>query len=243
MSGKVHGVKMGRLASSGKEAVMRRSYYPLLAIILLSLLLIPAPASAVESWYGTVSGGKAWFESDNFIGGTSGPITQEFGHEYGISGAIGYAFQGFPLRLEGEFTYFRGDVDALRGTLTTFNGGSDQHYVGMANLYYDFALSGMLERFKPYVGLGVGFDVERWGQSLVDLNSVSTAGRYDTKVFFAYQLKGGLSYALTDRLDALLGYRYFRTAERTLDSPTKQIPLPHDAQAIHFLEFGLRYDF
>lgn len=225
---------------------MHRRFFPLLAMILLSCSSMPGPAWAIESWYGTVTAGKAWFESDNFIGGTSGAITQEFDHEYGVGAAIGYAFQGLPLRLEGEFTYFRADVDALLGTITTFNGGSDQHFVGMANLYYDFALSGNLERFKPYVGVGLGFDVERWGQSLSqssDYSGPNTAGRYDTKVFFAYQVKGGLAYALTDWLDALVGYRYFRTEDRTLASPTKQVPFPHDAQAIHFLEFGLLWDF
>lgn len=222
---------------------MRRSVYPLVTVVLLSWFLMPAPTWAVEAWYGTVSGGKAWFESDDFIGGTSGPLTQKFGGAYGLSAAVGYAFQGVPLRLEGEFTYFRADVTALPGTLTTFNGGSDRHYVGMANLYYDVALSGMLQRLKPYVGLGVGFDVEKWGQSLVAPSGVNTAGRFDTQVFFAYQVKAGLAYALTDRLDALVGYRYFRTAERSLDSPTVQVPFPHDAQAIHFLEFGLRWDY
>jgi opacity protein-like surface antigen len=226
-----------------REAVMQRSVYPLVTVVLLSWFLMPAPTWAVEAWYGTVSGGKAWFESDDFIGGTSGPITQKFGHEYGLSAAIGYAFQRFPLRLEGEFTYFRADVDALPGTLTTFNGGSDKHYVGMANLYYDVALSGMLQRLKPYVGLGLGFDVEKWGLSLVAPSGVNTAGRFDTEVFFAYQVKAGLAYALTDRVDALVGYRYFRTAERSLASPTVQASFDHDAQAIHFLEFGLRWDY
>jgi OOP family OmpA-OmpF porin len=225
------------------EAVMRRNVYPLVTVVLLSWFLMPAPAWAVEAWYGTVSGGKAWFESDDFVGGTSGPLTQKFGHEYGVSAAIGYAFKHVPLRFEGEFTYFRADVDALPGTLTTFQGGSDKHYVGMANLYYDVALSGMLQRLKPYVGLGLGFDVEKWGQSLVAPSGVNTAGRFDTEVFFAYQVKAGLAYALSDRLDALVGYRYFRTAERSLDSPTVQVPFPHDAQAIHFLEFGLRLDY
>jgi OOP family OmpA-OmpF porin len=225
------------------EAVMRRNVYPLVTVVLLSWFLMPAPAWAVEAWYGTVSGGKAWFESDDFVGGTSGPLTQKFGHEYGVSAAIGYAFKRVPLRFEGEFTYFRADVDALPGTLTTFQGGSDKHYVGMANLYYDVALSGMLQRLKPYVGLGLGFDVEKWGQSLVAPSGVNTAGRFDTEVFFAYQVKAGLAYALSDRLDALVGYRYFRTAERSLDSPTVQVPFPHDAQAIHFLEFGLRLDY
>lgn len=222
---------------------MRRSVYSLITVVLLSWFLVPAPTWAIDGWYGTASGGKAWFQSDDFVGGTSGPITQKFGNAYGLSAAIGYAFQGTPLRLEGEFTYFRADVVALPGTLTTFNGGSDQHYVGMVNLYYDVSLSGMLQRLKPYVGLGLGFDVERWGLSLVAPSGVNTAGRYDTEAFFAYQVKAGLAYALTDRLEALVGYRYFRTSDRSLDSPTTQVPLSHDAQAINFLEFGLRWDY
>ena len=222
---------------------MQRTLSPLVTAVLLLWFLLTSPAWALEAWYGTVSGGKAWFQSDDFIGGTSGPITQQFGNAYGLSAAVGYAFQRFPLRLEGEFTYFRADVVSLPGTLTTFQGGSDRHYVGMANLYYDVALSGMLQRLKPYVGVGVGFDVEKWGLSLVAPSGANTAGRYDTEVFFAYQVKAGLAYALTDRLDALVGYRYFRTAERTLDSPTTQTPLSHDAQVINFLEFGLRWDF
>ena len=222
---------------------MRRSVKPLIIVVLLSWFFFPAQTWALEAWYGTVSGGMAWFKSDEFVGGTSGPITEEFGNAYGISAAVGYAFQRVPLRLEGEFTYFRADVTALPGTLTTFKGGSDNHYVGMANLYYDVALSGMLQRFKPYVGVGVGFDEEKWGLALVSPSGVNTAGRSDSKMFFAYQVKAGLAYALTDRLDAVVGYRYFSTAERSLNSPTAQVPLPHDAQVIQFLEFGLRWDF
>ena len=89
------------------------------------------------------------------------------------------------------FKWHYADVDALPGTLTTFNGGSDKHYVGMANLYYDVALSGMLQRLKPYVGLGLGFDVEKWGQSLVAPSGVNTAGRFDTEVFLRIRSRPG----------------------------------------------------
>lgn len=222
---------------------MPRTGYLLIIVVLCAWVFMPAAAWALEGWYGTVSGGPAWFESDEFVGGVSGPITQEFDNAYGVSTAVGYGFQRFPIRLEGEFTYFRADVVALPGTLTAFQGGDDRHYIGMANVYYDLALGGMFQRLKPYVGLGVGFDVETWGLSLVTPSGVNTAGRYDTEAFFAYQIKAGLAYALTDRLDVLVGYRYFRTQDRSLDSPSQQVPFPHDAQAVNFLEFGLRWDF
>jgi opacity protein-like surface antigen len=208
-------------------------------IMLFMLLSSVPPALTLDGWYGAAGGGKAWFADDAFQGAISGPVTQSFAGEFGISGAIGYVFPRNPLRLEGEFCAFRANVDELRNTLTTFKGGSDRHLTGMLNLYYERAPRG---RTKPYVGAGIGLDVEKWGLYLITPSGVSTAGRYDTEPFFAYQVKAGVAHALTKRLDFVAGYRYFRTQKRELDSPSAQVSYQHSAQAIHLLEFGLRWD-
>lgn len=213
-----------------------------LLIIWFMLFSSIPPALALDGWYVAAGGGKAWFADDDFQGAISGDITQSFAGEFGISGTTGYAFPRNPLRLEGEVCVFRADVDELRNTLTTFKGGSDRHIAGMLNLYYERALRGRLERTKPYAGAGIGFAVEKWGLDLITPSGVSTAGRYDTQAFFAYQIKAGVAHALTNRLDFVAGYRYFRTQKRELDSPSAQVKYPHSAQAIHLLEFGLRWD-
>jgi opacity protein-like surface antigen len=211
-------------------------------ILFLFFSSVPCALAGDDGWYIAAGGGKAWFANDRFLGAISGDITQTFGGEFGINGAVGYAFRGNPLRLEGEVYVFRGDVTELRNTLTTFMGGSDRHVAGMANLYYQHALRGPAGRTKPYVGAGIGVDVEKWGLDLITASGVRTGGRFDTRTFFAYQIKAGVAQAVTSRLDVVAGYRYFRTQKRELNSPSAQIAYPHSAQAIHLLEFGLRWN-
>ena len=207
-------------------------------MIVFMLFSFVAPASAGDGWYVAAGIGKAWLADDSFKGAVSGDITQSFGGEFGVHGTAGHAFAGIPLRLEGELLVLRADVVDLRNTLTTFKGGSDRHVAGMANVYYAPALRG---RTKAYVAAGIGLDVEKWGLHLITPAGVSTAGRYDTRAFFAYQLKVGVSHPLTNRLELVAGYRFFGTQKRDLDSPSAQTSYPHSAQLVHCLESGVRW--
>jgi opacity protein-like surface antigen len=171
-------------------------------------------------------------------GGPQRPIIETYSNGYGVSGALGYASRlGF--RPEVEFTYYRADISGLRQAVSSFQGGSDRHY--MANLLYDIPLPGTFSRWKPYVGAGVGATSERWELNVTTPDGVNTAST--TERSFAYQATAGLAYRVTDALDLLVGYRYVRTEERALTSPTTGQPFPHDAAVIHFLEVGLRYHF
>ena len=210
-----------------------------LLVVLAILLFAVSSAQAQDGWYGTATGAKAWFADDAFEGAISGDITQSFSGEFGIGVAVGYVFSRRPLRVEGEFWALFADVDELRNTLTTFKGGSDRHLASMVNLCYEAQTGG---RIRPYVGAGIGVDVEKWGLHLITPTGGSTEGRYDTRPFFAYQFKAGLTHALGRRVDLLAGYRYFRTQKRELDSPSSQTPHPHDAQAIHLIEVGVRWN-
>lgn len=87
----------------------------------------------------------------------------------------------------------------------------------------------------------LGLDVERWGLHLLTPAGVSTAGRYDTRSFFAYQFKTGEERVVATHLGVAVGYRYFRTQTRELDSPSSRTPYAHSAQGIHLLEVGLRW--
>jgi OOP family OmpA-OmpF porin len=211
-------------------------------IIVFMLFFFVPPALAAQGWYVAAGAGKAWLADDTFRGAISGDITQSFGGEFGIHGTTGYAFARAPLRLEGELCVFRANVEELRNTLTTFKGGSDRHIAAMANLYFERALGGRAGRTKAYAGAGIGLDVEKWGLHLITPSGESTAGRYDTRAFFAYQLKVGVAYALTNRLDFVAGYRFFSTQKRELDSPSAQVGYPHSAQLIHTLESGVRWN-
>jgi opacity protein-like surface antigen len=209
-------------------------------LLCLAMLLCGfAPAAwAQGGFYLAATGGKAFFADDPFTGAISGDITQSFSGEFAVGGAVGYAFSGKPLQLEVEFSAFFADVDDLRNTQSTFVGGSDRHLASMVNFCYRGRVGG---RTRPYLGVGLGLDVEKWGLQLITPAGVSTAGRYDTRSFFAYQFKAGVERAVATHLGVAGGYRYFRTQTRELDSPSSQTPYPHSAQGIHLLEVGLRW--
>ena len=215
----------------------KRAAHCTLFMVALMLFSCVAPASAGDGWYVGAGIGKAWLADDPFKGAVSGDVTQVFKNAFGGHVVAGHAFAGSPLRLEAEFFDVRADVADLRNTLTTFKGGSDRHQAVMANVYVEPVLRG---RMMAYLAAGIGVDIEKWGLHLVTPAGVSTAGRFDTRSFFAYQLKAGLAQQLTNRVELIAGYRFFGTQKRTLNSPSAETGYPHSAQLVHCLETGVR---
>jgi len=206
-------------------------------LALAALLVVPTPSSA-QYWYVAISGGKA-FEEDMTLGTPTGTATTVFDSEYALSAAVGYEF-AFPLRVEAEFVYVNSDVRDSSFRLgggpvidAGFDDGTDQHFAWMVNAYYDVRLG---ERWKPYVGGGIGVAHDKLERVFADgtgaIRAVSRSG-----TFFAYQLKAGIAFAVAANVDATLGYRYLRTEDRDFDGRGA------DNAAIHAVEVGLRLRF
>ncbi|MEM0986862.1 MAG: outer membrane beta-barrel protein [Pseudomonadota bacterium] len=185
----------------------------------------------------------------------------EFDSGLALSGEAGLRFEnGF--RAAVEVTYSEADVDTHEGV--TLGGGNIDGVdaaalagapdpldvtVGalvadgqgdisstsiFANAYYDFGLGGP---FRPFVGAGIGL-------SDVDVEySPSGVGIIDGgDTVFAYQLKAGASYALTEQLEAYGEYAY-RAADE-IDVSNDLFPGRLDIESeVNVFSVGLRYTF
>lgn len=172
---------------------------------------------------------------------------------YGFGGGIGYRWKDF--RFDAEAHYFRNEFNDLfffiPGTTTVAPGQPEQSpnaFVNgraiMFNAYYDIPI-GNLPRFRPYVGAGIGF----YNASINDLSPPGFGGfiaNGDSPARFAYQLRVGFSYAITNQLDFFTGYRYFKgeTFKYTIEnSGTPPLVLQPNGLKSNSWEIGLRYVF
>ncbi|MCL2161918.1 MAG: outer membrane beta-barrel protein [Betaproteobacteria bacterium] len=129
--------------------------------------------------------------------------------------AVGYDFKhmGVPVRAELEYAAF-GDAK-VKGKKRFKEWGVDvtgSATIGIQTLfvngYFDFHNS---SAFTPYVGLGLGqsfIDMKAKGQA--DLGGYSLSGNWGRKstTDFAWNLSGGVSYAITKQIGLDLGYRF-----------------------------------
>ena len=85
----------------------------------------------------------------------------------------------------------------------------------LVNGYYDFDTGGP---YKPFVSAGLGyakFDINDFNFVGSGLPSVN-----DDDTVFAYQLGGGVGYALNERVSIDIKYRYFGTTDPEFDTTT-----------------------
>lgn len=170
----------------------------------------------------------------------------DFSSGFSASAAVGYRFAN-NLRLEGEFTYFNNSIEfASAQTPMTPVSGAAQGNVGlysfMANAYYDIPTN---SRFRPYVGVGLGFYISRINEltatffPFVPLNPVNQT----SETSFAFQFKAGVSYEISPKSEAFLGYRYFYGDVLKFNDPGNLERFSPNGARIHAAEIGLRYFF
>ncbi len=158
--------------------------------------------------------------------------SREFDSGAAFTGAIGYGIENF--RFEGEIGYQKNDFDEqeARGVSRDLSGDLTALSF-LVNAYYDFPTS---SNFTPFITVGLGL-------AQVDVNDLSFPGSRqasfdDDDTVFAGQVGAGVSYAVNEKFDIDLKYRYFMTedlefsAGNTLDGP-----------ASHNLYLGMRYTF
>jgi outer membrane protein OmpA-like peptidoglycan-associated protein len=169
-----------------------------------------ASAASADGWYFSAGTGVNYVPdlkaTDNKAGANPTKMKTDIGMV--IDGAIGYGFDGLPIRVEGEFGWRDNSADTVSTpALGSHPGTGDfQPLSFMANVYYDFHTG---SAFTPYVGAGVG---------AVDLsvNSLSESGRTlidNSATGLGYQGIVGASYKVNDALSLRADYRYLATTE------------------------------
>ncbi len=172
--------------------------------------------------------GANWANDSDVSGAASGEI--DFDLESVGAVAVGYGF-GNGLRLEGELSHRRSDVDELSGVGLV---GQANVTGFMANLLYDINVS---PKFVPYVGLGVG-------AAIVEFDEVSPIGGSsvaDEDTVFAWQAIAGVAIPIRDQLDLTFDYRYFDVPD--VDLQTAAGGSIDTEYTSHSAMIGLRYRF
>lgn len=222
----------------------------LITPVAVTLMFAAAPATAQQ-----IETPEPPAESRTYVAGSIGYVFPEsfesnVGVEaetkdgYAITGAIGRSFGAF--RGEIEASYRTADVGEARGFGLTVPGSGDVSALSaMANVYLDPALE--FGPLQPYFGGGVG--ISRFEANNVAAVSVPGVGPVSglgpingSKTGFAYQLMGGIGFALSDRTTLTAGYRYFATPNvETTVAPIGDVRI--DGLGLHTVEVGLRFGF
>lgn len=192
-----------------------------------------------QGWYIGLEGGANWVDDNNgFVGFSSfaptTPDTFQFDTGWTVLATVGYAFDNnWSIELEGGYRHNDIDRFSTIGGYTTVSGDLGQISI-MANVLYDVPLTERLD-----LTLGVGAGAVR-----SELDAPIPGAGDDDDWSFAYQGVAGLSYAVTDRLDLTLTYRYLHVNE-----PTFAVPhvghvdtFAFDDIENHTVSVGLRYD-
>ncbi len=190
-----------------------------------------AGPSRLRGWYIDVALGFAAVAdadvSDSWLG-TNGTLTADFG--YGIGLAVGHEW-GNSLRADVEVVYRTSDLDkittggfGLAGSSTLT--GSVSSLGVLVNGYYDFDLDWPVD---PYVGAGLGF-------ARVEVDSATLPKSAGADTVLAYQLATGFKYPVGERAALRFGYKFFATADPTIDDTESEY-------MTHNIEFGLVFDF
>jgi len=186
-----------------------------------------ANAAHFKGWYVGLEGGANWIDDADataaFSTGegtttTAGSISFDTG--WAAIATVGYSY-GEHWRAEIEGGYRSNDITSGAGSDVT-------EWSLMVNALYDFHLSPTLDLT---LGAGAGYD---W--ATLDLGGVVD----DTDGNFAYQGIAGLSYAMTDRMDLTLTYRYLNVQGPAFDL----VGLKFDVDDVtkHSVTVGLRFD-
>lgn len=182
----------------------------------------------------------ATFVPDRDVDGAvdGGDLDLESGFTAG--GALGMRLSPF-LRLEGALGYRRSEVDTFEidGPFLTDVQGRVGVFSALVNGYLDLPIPNA--PVTPFIGAGLGFAV-------VDVDVFDRfdgVNIEDSSAQFAWNLTGGLAWALTQNLDVVTRYRYFATEDGS-NNASGSATLPGAADfdfESHEAVLGLRFNF
>jgi outer membrane protein OmpA-like peptidoglycan-associated protein/opacity protein-like surface antigen len=167
----------------------------------------PAEAQQLRGTYAAIEAGASWivdderFFQDSIF--TTGAYTYDeyrgdFDRGWALFGSIGYAFEN-RIRVELELGYRDNEFEQLYDSSSSpiDSGGGLSEFSIMANLLYDIPLG---KRWSVSLGGGVGMDRANLKVDTLDFD--------DSDWRFAYQGIAGLNYAIGERTQLFLNYRF-----------------------------------
>lgn len=157
---------------------------------------------------------------------------------FGVSGAAGYRFDD--ARVELEVAYTSNDVEGV-----TVNNlaevpldGDIESFQFMVNGYYDIPTK---SRFSPYIGGGVGIATLTANDVEANIPGIGALALDDTGASFAFQVKAGVGYEITEQATAFLGYRLHGLPGQSFEALGADFDA--DTLFVHSLQLGARYEF
>lgn len=208
----------------------------LAALALAIALILPGTAQAYpkQGWYIGLGGGVSFQQdTDLTLGGIRNRM--EFDPGFALSGSMGYGFES-QLRPEMEVSYRHNTVDKISGTSAGLGTGYFDSVGMLANLLYDFDLRSGL---TPYIGAGFGGALVQPHRAGRIVGGATLDGQ---ELEFAYQGIAGVSFEISERLDATADYRYFASLDPEYET-TNKVKVTDGSYASHNFLVGLRYIF
>ena len=187
---------------------------------------------AQEGFYVAIRGGvgKAGDTTTRTTAGATVNLDSEDQHF--VAGAFGKDLHSAPLRIEGEFAYFKRDFNVTNNTAVR---GETTALAALFNAYY---LPVRERRVTPYIGGGLGIaDVRDKPGFGVSTTLVPDSG----DAVFAYQFKAGLEFTLQKHIAVGAGYRFFGAAERNVRALGQTFSV--ESEKINLVEFAVRFNF
>lgn len=233
----------------------------LIAAAASALMAVPSLASAQdEGWYLRGNAGYGIHNDSDIQGDLTGAVESEGNATWSVG--AGYAF-GNNWRLELDHAALFTDMGSLTSTDGTF--AKLRTNATMLNAIYDFP---GFDRWKPYVGAGLGYvqgdasvaqDDFLRGATFTrsQCNTVRTAGEpntcsvTDTGSSLGWQLMTGLGYDISENITWDTHYRYMDAGSLDLDGvgtntvsgATTALAADMDDVGAHSLMTGFRYKF
>jgi len=191
---------------------------------------LAANAHAQErEYYLNIDAGVSLVQNLNIKGGNT--IELNPGARFG--GAFGWQFSQ-PLAAEFETGLTLNSVDKIGGVaVSSYGGRADIYQIPMlVNLVYTLPVQG---KIKPYIGVGGG------GIATVADMQTPLGGIDDTDFTFGYQGFVGVKWALSERADVGLGYKFLASLDHSWSS--RGVTLKTDAAFTHSLMLSFCWKF
>jgi len=217
----------------------------ILSIIFASIVLTnvnAAPRKVEHNCYIQGTGSFGWHNKSKIktsLEGSRFERSTSAKQKKGTGGAvaIGYILDCWRLELEGSH----------RHNATDAKSGIKSNTALMANLFCDIPVTDLI---SLYVGAGAGVASVN-GKKIVPQKGDSKSSKFKKKhghldTVFAWQGMAGLSYAISDNVDLITGYRLFATAKPSFNTGYQSVKLKHKLKNIplvHSVEIGLRFKF
>ncbi|MEQ1756596.1 MAG: OmpA family protein [Micropepsaceae bacterium] len=199
---------------------------------------IPVQASMPNGWYLSLEGGANWVQDWDFKtvtspGGGTSAGSLDFDIGWAILATVGYGQGHWAAEFETGFRHNKFDQITIDGALTSYDHIKLDETSFMANLKYNYPVT---QKITLTVGGGIGADYAK-------LHLASSGnGTEDSDWNFAYQGIASVGYAVGQRSELFLSYRYFRTTDAQFDyRPSFGFVMDGDPFEKHTATIGFRY--